>query len=102
MHCFLEFHVILCEKGSKSIKHNDEMGAAIGVELDGEVYIPIHDPYSNVVALLDSSGHPVENYRPSAFGEETENYLNPWRFSRMHRDEEKVFCTLESAIMPLR
>ena len=47
-----------------------EIGAAVSIELNGTPYVPIHDPYGNVVTLLDLSGDVVASYRYTAFGEE--------------------------------
>lgn len=46
-----------------------EVGATVVVELEGEVYASLHDPYGNFVVLLDKKGNVVETYRYSAFGE---------------------------------
>ena len=70
-----------------------EIGAAVAIELEGVPYTPIHDPYGNVMALLDLNGNPVAHYRYSAFGEE-EIYgqtLNPWRYSSKRVDPETGF-----------
>ena len=53
------------------------------------------DPQGNVVALLDSAGNCVENYRYTAFGE-SETFSkttlnNPWRFSSKRYDAETGF-----------
>ncbi len=69
-----------------------EIGAAVALESDGTAYIPIHDPYGNVVTLLDLSGNVVETYRYTAFGEELyETTLNPWRYSSKRVDPETGF-----------
>ncbi len=47
-----------------------ELGAAIAVELAGNVYAPLHDHRGNVCCLLEAtSGQTVEFYRYSAYGE---------------------------------
>ena len=47
-----------------------ELGAAIALELSGQVYAPIHDHRGNVCCLIDSTtGIVVEGYRYTAFGE---------------------------------
>lgn len=70
-----------------------EIGAAVAIELHDEVYVPIHDPYGNVVTLLDLSGSVVENYRFTAFGEEQifGTSANPWRYSSKRFDPETGF-----------
>lgn len=78
-----------------------EIGAAVAIELHGEVYAPLHDHQGNVTALIDAkSGDLVESYRYSAFGEEqvldaeghaVEAPANPWRFSSKRVDGETGF-----------
>nr|MBA2726855.1 RHS repeat-associated core domain-containing protein [Parachlamydiaceae bacterium] len=59
-------------------------------------FVPIHDPFGNIVALLDTSGEIVESYRYTAFGE-METFStpttvdNPWRFSSKRFDSETGF-----------
>lgn len=59
-----------------------EIGAAVAIEKDGELYIPIHDLFGNIIALLDSNGKCVESYRFSSFGEErnSKGPLIPWGY----------------------
>jgi RHS repeat-associated protein len=67
-----------------------DVGAAVAIELENEPFFPIHDPYGNLVSLLDSSGNTAATYRYTAFGEE-ETYgksLSPWRFSSKRVDPE--------------
>jgi RHS repeat-associated protein len=70
-----------------------ELGAAIALELNGNVYAPIHDHNGNLTAIIDpGSGNLVETYNYSAFGEETEcEKISPWRFSSKRFDEETGF-----------
>ena len=78
-----------------------EIGAAVAIEIGGEVYAPLHDPVGNVVALLDpKSGKTVEKYSYSAFGEHIlmdsegkslEKALSPWLFSSKRFDYESGF-----------
>ncbi len=78
-----------------------EIGATVAIELNQEVYAPIHDLHGNITTLLDAeTGQVVEFYRLSAFGE-TLSYdqngqalnspINPWRFSCKRLDEETNF-----------
>ncbi len=47
-----------------------ELGAAIALELRGQIYAPIHDHRGNVCCLIDSTtGNVVEGYCYTAFGE---------------------------------
>ena len=80
-----------------------EIGAAVSIEVNGQVAVPVHDHNGNVMTLLDKgSGSILESYRYSAFGEEKifdENgtlvvsspFGNPWRFSSKRLDEETGF-----------
>lgn len=82
--------------------HGAEIGASIAIELNNQVYQPSHDFQGNVVALADLSGHVVETYRYTAFGETTiynsagekvtaSQIGNPWQFSSKRVDEESGF-----------
>ncbi|MEC7839851.1 MAG: RHS repeat-associated core domain-containing protein [Chlamydiota bacterium] len=78
-----------------------EIGAAVALELGGNVYVPIHDHNGNVCSLIDAdSGNISETYRHTAFGEGTvydqegrtkEDSINPWRFSSKRHDKETDF-----------
>ena len=70
-----------------------EIGAAIAMEFDGKMYVPIHDHIGNVSCLVDgTSGKVYESYRYSAFGEtEEQETINPWRFSSKRHDDETGF-----------
>ncbi len=70
-----------------------EIGAAVVIELQGQVYVPIHDHCGNCVSLLDMQGHCVESYRYSAFGQEhlSQAVINPWRYSSKRYDPETGF-----------
>ena len=78
-----------------------EIGGAIAVELQDQVYAPLHDHLGNVTALVDAkTAKVVEVYRYSAFGEEQildsegnslETSINPWRFSSKRIDTETGF-----------
>jgi RHS repeat-associated protein len=70
-----------------------EIGAAVFVELQGKVFAPLHDHNGNVMALMTKEGDVFEEYRYSAFGEESlpSSGLNPWRFSSKRVDPETGF-----------
>ena len=70
-----------------------EIGAAIALEINGEVYAPIHDSSGNVTCLIDpANGEIIESYRYSAFGEETsKESISPWRFASKRYDTESGF-----------
>lgn len=75
-----------------------EIGAAVALEIDGAVYVPLHDHKGNVITLVDAgTGDVVECYRYSAFGEEQiydasanrlTDAITPWRFSSKRHDAE--------------
>jgi len=80
-----------------------ELGAAIAIEIDNQVYAPLHDNRGNVCCLVNShTGVVDEFYRYSAFGIETiynqnadiitqTSAGNPWRFSSKRTDAETGF-----------
>ncbi len=73
-----------------------EIGATIALELNGNTYLPTHDPFGNIISIepLDDSpslwnalwGPSSETYHFTAFGEEgAPSTLNPWRYqSKRH------------------
>jgi RHS repeat-associated protein len=76
-----------------------EIGAAAAIELDGEVYVPIHNQGGSVVFLLNLAGDVVESYRYTAFGtcqvfdaagqlQQHSPLGNPWQFCSKRIDEE--------------
>lgn len=77
-----------------------DVGAAVALELQGEVYAPIHDHRGSLVCLVSQKTRQVEEYyRLSAFGEEqlfdqqarrfaAVQAKNPWRFSSKRHDSE--------------
>ena len=69
-----------------------EIGAAVALELQDEVYIPIHDHRGNVALLLGEQGNPFETYRYTAFGNERPlESINPWRFSSKRMEGTLVY-----------
>ena len=42
---------------------------AVAIELKGQLYVPQHDLFGNVVCLSDAQGQVIESYRYTAFGE---------------------------------
>nr|NGX42142.1 putative deoxyribonuclease RhsC [Chlamydiota bacterium] len=68
-----------------------EIGAAVAIELNDAIYVPIHDHRGSVCCLIDIvTSQPMEWVRYSAFGEEQSSLeqKNPWRFSSKRKDEE--------------
>ena len=90
----IEFRVLGRGKGA-------ELGASVGIEIDGGVLCPIHDHRGNITALVDTATRQVhETYRYSAFGEEQlfcaagiecASVRNPWRFASKRSDPETGF-----------
>lgn len=71
-----------------------DIGATSAIELQGKVYIPLHDHRGNIALLLDKESDTIfESYHYTAFGEEdsSEHPLNPWRFSSKRVDPETSF-----------
>jgi hypothetical protein len=51
-----------------------ELGASVGIEIEGAFFCPIHDHRGNITTLVDTVTQQVyETYRYSAFGEEHVN-----------------------------
>ncbi len=77
-----------------------EIGAAVALEIQGNLLAPLHDISGNVICLIDSAtGECVEFYRYTAFGEEQlfnaaqgtlseSAYSNQWRYSSKRKDVE--------------
>lgn len=76
-----------------------EAGAAIALELNGQIFAPIHDHQGSIRCLVDEKGEVAEFYRYSAFGLESiydatgellqESRLgNPWRFCSKRLDDQ--------------
>jgi len=63
------------------------------MELQGKLYVPLHNHAGNIACLLDpDTGERVESYAYSAFGEALfDSALTPWRFSSKRYDEESGF-----------
>lgn len=70
-----------------------DIGAAVALELYGQVYAPLHDFSGNIVGIVSDSGEIVEKYEISAFGQEqcSSIPINPWRFNSKRSIEGFVF-----------
>lgn len=69
-----------------------EIGSSVLLELQDQVFIPIHDAFGSIVSLLDPSGNLIESYDYSAFGEmESLAHSTPWLFSSKRLDPETGF-----------
>lgn len=66
-----------------------EIGAAVAIELNQQIYAPISDLQGNIVTLVSLNGSVAERYQYSSFGEHmaTTSLNNPWRFASKRLDE---------------
>ncbi len=85
--------------------HGAEIGAAVALELNHKLYVPVHDHRGSLCCLIDAeSREPREFYRYSGFGEQeiydnegnpldASSLMNPWGFAskRTFRDAGCVF-----------
>jgi len=73
-----------------------DIGAAVALELQGQVYAPLHDFSGNIIAIVSHNGQLAEKYEISAFGEEncSSTPINPWRFNSKRSEEGLVFFGL--------
>lgn len=66
-----------------------EIGASIALELNGTTYVPLHDLYGNIKALIDQEGNICESYDYDSFGQHQVldcNVENPWRYQSKRLD----------------
>jgi len=70
-----------------------DIGAAIALELEGELFAPLHDLGGNLIALLNLDGHIVESYDMDAFGNASPKTtpINPWRFCSKRSTGNLIF-----------
>jgi len=78
-----------------------EIGATLAIETQNKLYIPLHDLFGNIIALIDAHKNQfVESYRYSAFGEEKlynsygrsiDSALIPWRFHSKRKIDNLIF-----------
>ncbi len=72
-----------------------DIGAAVALEIGGNVYAPVHDFNGNIVAIVSPDGNIAEKYEIDAFGKEkSPSLLNPWRFSSKRSEEQLFFFGL--------
>ncbi len=67
-----------------------EIGAAISMEIHGQVYTPIHDLQGNLSKLISPSGKITAAYDYTAFGEPKGPHyaVSPWRFASKRCDDK--------------
>ena len=72
--------------------HGD-IGAAIALELEGELYVPLHDHRGNIIALISPTQNKItETYLYSAYGEENPHPTsNPWRYCSKRQEDDLIF-----------
>jgi len=70
-----------------------EVGAAVAIELDEKTYLPLHDFFGNIVALVDQRGALKEKCDVDAFGQmvTSQPSINPWRFCSKRTEEHLIF-----------
>jgi RHS repeat-associated protein len=71
-----------------------EIGASMALEIEGEVFAPVHDRSGHITALYDKEGEVAQTLRYSAFGdyEASGRVASPWLFSSKRWDgKAKLF-----------
>jgi len=73
-----------------------DIGAAVALEIEGELFAPVHDLGGNLIALVNSQGQVVESYDMDAFGNapSTTPPINPWRFCSKRSMGQLIFFGL--------
>lgn len=89
----------ICEIGSADQNHTiqelrilkdtsqAEIGAAIALELNNQIYIPVHDLQGNITGLVHE-GQLIETHTYTAFGESTPSHITPWTYRSKRLDPE--------------
>jgi len=69
-----------------------EIGRAVAIEIQGDVFAPLHDIQGNSIALISREGAVVESYEIDPFGKQIACSLpkNPWRFSGKRSVEQSL------------
>ncbi len=71
-----------------------DIGAAVAIELQDTIYVPVHDFQGHIIALLTPDGSIAGSYHLSAFGtllKQTSNLQNPWIFASKRMEEGLVY-----------
>jgi RHS repeat-associated protein len=107
----IEIGTIDCEGHIQQLKIlgcgiNADIGAAVALEIDDSIFIPLHDLKGNICAIIDTEGHVVESYFQDAFGHENKAdgtiFTNPWRFSSKRHEGELIFFGLRFFVPQLQ
>ncbi len=72
----------------------EEVGAAISLEIDENIYLPIHDFQGTLIALIDLNGKVIESYQFDSFGRIQKGQkkpLTPWTFLSKRLEGELFF-----------
>ena len=70
-----------------------DIGAAIALEINSIPYLPLHDFYGNIVALVSTDGALIEQHKLDAFGKNTSSVssISPWGFQSKRQEESLIF-----------
>ncbi|MEI6241846.1 MAG: RHS repeat-associated core domain-containing protein [Chlamydiota bacterium] len=70
-----------------------DIGASVAMEINSNLYVPLHDFNGNIIGLLSSSGVLLETYSMNAFGKEalSKSAISPWRFCSKRSEESLIF-----------
>ncbi|MDN3505776.1 MAG: hypothetical protein P0S96_00925 [Simkaniaceae bacterium] len=70
-----------------------DIGGAIALELNSEIFAPLHDFTGNIIALISTDGTLTEKSEIDAFGKDllTTPSQNPWRFHSKRTEENLVY-----------
>ena len=60
-----------------------EIGATVAIELNNEIFTPIHDLYGNIIAIVNDE---TQTYTYDAFGNHQPSQQNPWRYASKRCD----------------
>ena len=72
-----------------------DIGATVALEINGNLYAPLHDFNGNLIAIVSPTGTIAEKYEIDAFGQtNTPTSINPWRFSSKRTEEGLIFFGL--------
>ena len=71
---------------------NEDIGAAVAIELNGSAFAPMHDFRGNIIGLISDDGDLVELCDYDAFGNQSSIVgINQWRFCSKRKEENLVY-----------